>query len=171
MILGLKPGDTLVALRNGGKDSFGLPEQRPVKGRQYVLTSIYPMKYGFGCTLEGMNPKPYRGYLLFVDNTKFKRGWYFRKLELVDAEVVEAVAAAEAQLAALVRGCRSGQSVLSCLRSPAHCVDAGRVLDGNGREALSCGNLSFSVHAMACDPQTQGTGFMPVPLLDNCNGR
>lgn len=75
-------GDDVVAMRDGGADRRGRPYQRPVKGQRYRVTGVYEMAYGLGCTLEGMDHQPYRGYLLFVKNgsKRFQEGWYFRKL-------------------------------------------------------------------------------------------
>lgn len=68
-------GDEVVAIRNGGKDRRGRPHDRPVKGEVYRITGIYRMSYGLGCTLEGLDPSPYRGFFLVC------RGeLYFRKL-------------------------------------------------------------------------------------------
>ena len=82
----IQPGDVVEAVMDGGRDRHGLPIQYPVTGRIYKVRSIYEMRYGLGCTLYGMNPRPYKGYLLFVlPESKFaKTGWYFRKAEADD---------------------------------------------------------------------------------------
>lgn len=70
-------GDEVVALLDGGCDKRGRPYDRPKRGQIYRITGIYEMRYGLGCTLEGLDPRPYRGYFLFV---KRQGQWYFRKL-------------------------------------------------------------------------------------------
>lgn len=70
-------GDEVVALLDGGTDRRGCPYDRPRRGQIYRITGIYEMRYGLGCTLEGMDPRPYRGYFLFV---KRQGQWYFRKI-------------------------------------------------------------------------------------------
>ena len=79
-------GDVVVAIKDGGHDSLGRPWQRPRTDSHYRVTSIYPMKYGLGCTLEGMDPSPYRGYFLRVNKRgrNVQGGWYFEKLEAAD---------------------------------------------------------------------------------------
>lgn len=78
-------GDVVEAIREGGRDSRGLPRQVPMIGRVYRVTSVYEMAYGLGCTLQGMNATPYNGYLLYVIAGYRRRGfqpesgWYFRK--------------------------------------------------------------------------------------------
>lgn len=81
----LKVGDLVVAVKRGGQDHNGLPERVPQVGMVYRITGIYSMAYGAGCTLEGMDPRPYKGFFLYVDHPRspnMKRGWYFRKAEL-----------------------------------------------------------------------------------------
>jgi hypothetical protein len=78
-------GDVVVALEDGGHDKDGFPRQRPLKGRTYRLTGIYTMPYGLGCTLEGLDPFPYRGYFLMRAKGK-KQRWYFEKLQPADDE-------------------------------------------------------------------------------------
>jgi hypothetical protein len=75
----IRVGDAVVAIRNGGHDSDGLPFQRPIAGNVYRITSVYQMRYGLGCTLRGMDPFPYRGYFLYVRSGS-KKGWYFERL-------------------------------------------------------------------------------------------
>jgi hypothetical protein len=88
-------GDAVVALKNGGHDSAGLPSQRPIAGCTYRITSIYEMKYGLGCTLKGMDPFPYRGYFLYVRRSstsgRVQKGWYFERVEKADPEFTEAL--------------------------------------------------------------------------------
>lgn len=77
-------GDWVEARYPGGRDREGLPVQIPLKSRLYRIKSIYERAYGLGCTLESMDPWPYKGYLLFVlpEVRKLGRtGWYFRKAE------------------------------------------------------------------------------------------
>lgn len=80
---GINIGDVVVATRNGGHDARGLPAQRPVKGQTYRITDIYEMRYGLGCELEGLDPRPYNGYFLYVESRVRgpKRGWYFKREE------------------------------------------------------------------------------------------
>ena len=73
-------GDLVVALRPGGQDARRRPKRVPEPGGIYRITSVYRMAYGLGCTLEGMNPAPYRGFFLFVERGRNK-GWYFRKTQ------------------------------------------------------------------------------------------
>lgn len=84
-------GDVVVAIKPGGHDREGFPLQRPIVGRHYRVTSIYGMRYGLGCTLQGMDPFPYRGYFLHVTKggQTIERGWYFRKVEAADVEWTE----------------------------------------------------------------------------------
>lgn len=78
----IEVGDIVEATRHGGRDRYGRPLIVPVRGRIYKVTSIYEMSYGLGCTLQDMDPAPYKGYLLFVaNNAKLKNGWYFRKAD------------------------------------------------------------------------------------------
>jgi hypothetical protein len=84
-------GDVVVALRNGGHDKLNRPVQRPILGRTYRIASIYEMKYGLGCTLEGMDPSPYRGYFLWVRagikmkaTRELTAGWYFELAPVKD---------------------------------------------------------------------------------------
>lgn len=80
-------GDIVVATRDGGHDKDGLPRERPTAGKTYRITSIYEMSYGLDCTLEGLDPRPYRGYFLRVDNgPKHNRGEYFKPMEKADDE-------------------------------------------------------------------------------------
>lgn len=81
-------GDAVVACRDGGTDRNGLPLSRPVVGRIYRITSIYEMAYGLGCTVAGLDPAPYRGYLLYVKpgRRNLAEGWYFSKLAVADEE-------------------------------------------------------------------------------------
>lgn len=78
-----KVGDLVVAIKRGGQDSQGLPDIVPQVGMLYRITSIYRMRYGYGCTLEGLDPRPYKGFLLWVSGRHIgplKQGWYFRKV-------------------------------------------------------------------------------------------
>lgn len=82
-------GDVVQAVRDGGHDASGLPFQRPVAGKLYRITGIYEMRYGLGCTLQGMNPAPYRGYFLYVSPGIMRGvhpGWYFKKVDVADQE-------------------------------------------------------------------------------------
>ena len=72
----------MIAVKDGAHDQYGLPLQRPVAGAQYKVTGTYEMPYGLGCTLEGMNPWPYRGYILHKRSKKNPDGiWYFQEIE------------------------------------------------------------------------------------------
>lgn len=81
----IHPGSVVVATRDGGTDRDGLPIQRPVMGKTYRVTSIYEMAYGLGCTLQGMDPRPYKGYFLHVNKGK-NAGWYFKPIEVADQD-------------------------------------------------------------------------------------
>jgi hypothetical protein len=78
-------GDMVVATRDGGHDRQGLPIERPRAGKMYRISSIYEMAYGLGCTLEGLDPRPYKGYFLHVNKGK-NAGWYFKPVEVADPE-------------------------------------------------------------------------------------
>lgn len=82
-------GDLVVATRNGGKDKQGFPRQRPVKGKIYRITGMYEMKYGIGCTLEGMDPAPYRGYFFYVHRSGNE---YFERIHAADKWFVNQLA-------------------------------------------------------------------------------
>lgn len=81
----IQVGDVVEAVMKGGRDKRGFPIQCPMVGRVYRVKSIYEMDYGLGCTLHGMDPSPFKGYLLFVIDGFQRRGfrpqagWYFRK--------------------------------------------------------------------------------------------
>lgn len=75
-------GDRVVALKDGDRCPQGLPLVVPLKGEHYTITSIYEMPYGLGCTLEGMNHAPYRGYFLYRDGE-----WYFEKVNPLATDV------------------------------------------------------------------------------------
>ena len=81
-------GDTVQCTQRPGMDDHGRPFEQPVVGEIYTVTSIYRINYGLGCTLEGLNPKPYRGYILCMQNNRrfpdMPLGWYFKKLVPVD---------------------------------------------------------------------------------------
>lgn len=86
-------GDTVICIQGQGNPPKHLPQLKPgnipVFGQKYLITGIYKMKYGLGCTLEGLNPRPYRGYLLFVHEPFAKniaRGWYYAKVEPAAAQ-------------------------------------------------------------------------------------
>lgn len=85
----VRVGDMVIALRDGERDPMrGLPIACPRKGGVYRVTDIYPMWYGLGCQLEGLNPTPYKGYFLWkrgraLDRAKGRS--YFRKIEANDA--------------------------------------------------------------------------------------
>lgn len=81
------PGDTVVALLTGGRSDDGLPFVVPVAGEVYTITSVYEAKYGLGCTLEGLDPYPFKGFFLAVRpgirmaGRPIPGGWYFQKLQ------------------------------------------------------------------------------------------
>jgi len=82
------PGDSVVCIGEAGKYCLN---DRPVVGEVYTVTSTYEMFYGTGCTLEGMDPFPFDGYLLNVEvpfACDMAPGWYFRRLEPVSIEKV-----------------------------------------------------------------------------------
>lgn len=68
------PGSVVVALKKGGRDIYGRPAQVPEPGKRYTVIETYEMGYGLGCTLEGMDPSPYRGYVLFRAKGKKQPG-------------------------------------------------------------------------------------------------
>lgn len=75
------PGSVVIAILDGGHDASGLPVQRPRAGEQYKVIDTYEMPYGLGCTLEGMEPAPYRGYILHRRSKKNPDGvWYFEEV-------------------------------------------------------------------------------------------
>ena len=78
----IKPGDVVVAVRDGGQDRQGRPGGRnlPRKGKLYRVTSLYLMPYGVGVTLKGMDPTPYRGYFYNREGVI-----YFRKVKKADS--------------------------------------------------------------------------------------
>lgn len=88
-------GDEVVCIRPAGCDDNCLPEARPILGEVYTVTAIYRAFYGLGCQLEGLDPRPYHGYLLRVDdNSKLadaELGWYFEKLVKLDIKSVVSV--------------------------------------------------------------------------------
>jgi hypothetical protein len=71
----IKEGDLLVALLDGVRSPSGFPVVVPKKGQLYRCTGVYPEWYGFGCTLEGLNHKPYKGFFLLSHGI-----WYFKKV-------------------------------------------------------------------------------------------
>lgn len=80
----ISEGDKVVAIKKAQQDRKGLPLQVPTVGSYYVVSRVYKMRYGLGCQLEGLDHRPYRGYLLYVEKPSFKTwelGWYFEKLE------------------------------------------------------------------------------------------
>lgn len=75
------PGSLVVALKDGGHDAMGLPTERPIAGHVYVINDTYEMPYGLGCTLVGMDPAPYRGYILHRRSKRNPEGtWYFQEV-------------------------------------------------------------------------------------------
>jgi hypothetical protein len=87
----IEPGQIVVATRDGGHDRYNLPKVRPIAGRTYRVETIYNMRYGLGCTLSGMDPAPYRGYLLLVNPGmgSMREGWYFKPVEVADSQWTE----------------------------------------------------------------------------------
>lgn len=92
-------GDIVVATRKGSQDARGLPANIPAKGKTYRVKRVYPMPYGLGCEIEGLNPFPYRGFLLYVSPSrasKWKKigpdGWFFEKVEKADDEFAQSIA-------------------------------------------------------------------------------
>lgn len=59
-------GDVVECIKAAGRDKLGLPLHVPTVGNLYTVTSIYLAPYGVGCTLEGMDHEPYKGYFLFA---------------------------------------------------------------------------------------------------------
>jgi len=91
----IRVGDEVVCVQPAGVDDNCEPQIRPVVGEVYTVTSVYRAFYGLGCQLEGLNPRPYKGYLLkVVDNLKLadaSLGWYFQKLAKVDLNNLQVV--------------------------------------------------------------------------------
>lgn len=87
----IRRGSIVVAMRDGGHDAMGRPWQRPRKGTAYRVRSVYRMRYGLGCTLEGMDHRPFRGYLLYVARPfgDAETGWYFKEVEKADDEFTD----------------------------------------------------------------------------------
>lgn len=82
-------GDEVVCTRPAGCDDAMRPAVRPVLGEVYTVGGIYKSFYGLGVQLEGLDPSPYMGYLLFVKRKHKKLpdaepGWYFDKLVKLD---------------------------------------------------------------------------------------
>jgi hypothetical protein len=94
----VRTGDMVIALRDGDRDpSTHLPRVIPRKGGVYRVTDIYPMWYGLGCQLEGMDPSPFRGYILWrrarsLDRVRGRS--YFRRIE-ADDELLQKLFAAQ----------------------------------------------------------------------------
>jgi hypothetical protein len=68
---------------------MGLPLDWPVAGRRYIVVDTYEMPYGLGCTLEGMDHAPYRGYFLHRRGKGKLSGWWFKEVD-VGLEIAEA---------------------------------------------------------------------------------
>lgn len=87
-------GDLVVATLDGGHDPSGFPRERPVARRYYRIAGVYEMPYGLGCTLEGMDPFPYKGYFL-MRRVRTRKGtverWYFAPVERADREFTKAL--------------------------------------------------------------------------------
>lgn len=76
-------GDTVVCVLPPAVSASGQPAERPKLGEQYVVLTTYPASYGIGCTLEGLNPFPYEGYVLYAEaenSLAVAGGWYFVRL-------------------------------------------------------------------------------------------
>lgn len=72
----IEAGDLVVALRDGARSPSGFPIKVPKKGMFYIVTGVYTEWYGLGCTLEGMNARPWKGFYLVC-----KGEHYFAKVE------------------------------------------------------------------------------------------
>jgi hypothetical protein len=71
----IRDGDLVIALRDGKRSPSGFPVVIPKKGQLYRCTGVYTQWYGLGCTLEGLNPKPWKGFFLVAHGVH-----YFRKV-------------------------------------------------------------------------------------------
>lgn len=78
----IEVGDKVVCIKAPGVTPRG-PKDVPSVGGYYVITGIYKERYGLGCTLAGLDPRPYKGYFLHVSRSTFGQelGWYFEKLD------------------------------------------------------------------------------------------
>lgn len=83
------PGSVVVATRDGGRDPDGLPLDIPRAGHRYIVVDTYEMPYGLGCTLEGMDHFPYRGYYLHRRGKGKSSGWYFKEVDMAE-EILQA---------------------------------------------------------------------------------
>ncbi len=94
----IEDGDIVVVTRNGSQDAEGLPRSIPIEGKTYRIKHVYPMPYGLGCEISGLNPWPYRGFLLYVSPSRSKKwknigpeGWFFAKVEKADEGFMESI--------------------------------------------------------------------------------
>lgn len=92
--MNIRPGDVVVCIKKPGQDPKGRPVEIPVVKKTYRVVHVYRECYGLGVSLAGMNPHPYQGYFLFVDEDcaaqcfgkPVEGGWYFKKVQAADAE-------------------------------------------------------------------------------------
>lgn len=77
----IMPGETIIAVANGGRDANGLPKDVPIAGHRYVVHEFYIAPYGVGVVLNNVDGTPldnypYRGYVF----AKIRSGEiYFKK--------------------------------------------------------------------------------------------
>lgn len=79
----IQPGDTVLCVLPPAVSASDQPAERPRLMETYVVASVYSASYGTGCTLEGLNPFPYEGYVLWAaeeNSLNVAPGWYFTKL-------------------------------------------------------------------------------------------
>ena len=74
-------GDLVLAIRDGDRCPLGLPLVVPKAGMLYICTGVYDEWYGLGCTIDGLSPKPYKGYFLNRFGTV-----YFKKVLPIEDE-------------------------------------------------------------------------------------
>ena len=76
----IKPGQRVRCVLPPALDTSSRPEARPQLGEVYTVTGTYSADYGQGCTLEGLDPFPYAGYVLYAtpfNSLYIAGGWYF----------------------------------------------------------------------------------------------
>lgn len=91
----IRVGDVVQCVKPAEKSEDGLPSKVPEVGKIYRITGVYLCRYGLGCTLEGLDPYPFRGFCFYVEDTRFNRrhfksvGRFFEKVQKADKEFTE----------------------------------------------------------------------------------
>lgn len=94
----IKPGDLVQCVKPPELAPDGLPLSAPKVGGYYRVTATYLAYYGLGCRLQGLDPYPFMGYCLFVDDSRRSRkifkskGWYFKKVNPASKEFQDKLA-------------------------------------------------------------------------------